>query len=72
MKLGVLIPLGNTPRAFFDFCNLTYFAGMQLVRYLPEIRYFRWQKNVSGFSNFFDISGAASNYTYYGYPELWI
>jgi hypothetical protein len=23
MKLGVRIPLGNTPRAFFDFRNLT-------------------------------------------------
>jgi hypothetical protein len=25
MKLGVRIPLGNTPRAFFDFSDLTYF-----------------------------------------------
>jgi hypothetical protein len=25
MKLGVWIPLGNMPRAFFDFRDLTYF-----------------------------------------------
>jgi hypothetical protein len=25
MGLGVRIPLGNTPRAFFDFYDLTYF-----------------------------------------------
>jgi hypothetical protein len=24
MKLGVRIPMGNMPRAFFDFRNLTY------------------------------------------------
>jgi hypothetical protein len=24
MKLDVRIPLGNTPRAFFDFCDLTW------------------------------------------------
>jgi hypothetical protein len=27
MKLGVRIPLGNTPRAFFDFRDLTYFVA---------------------------------------------
>jgi hypothetical protein len=27
MNLGVRIPLGNTPRAFFDFLNLTYFVA---------------------------------------------
>jgi hypothetical protein len=27
MKLGVRIPLGNTPRAFFDFHDLTYFVA---------------------------------------------
>jgi hypothetical protein len=29
MKLGVRIPLGNTPRAFFDFHDLTYFVALQ-------------------------------------------
>jgi hypothetical protein len=27
MKLGVGIPLSNTPRAFFDFRDLTYFVA---------------------------------------------
>jgi hypothetical protein len=27
MKLGVMIPLGNTPRYFFDFRDLTYFVA---------------------------------------------
>jgi hypothetical protein len=30
-------------------------SGMQLVRYLPEIRYFRRQKNISGFFNIFRL-----------------
>jgi hypothetical protein len=27
MKLGVRLPLGNTPRAFFDLRDLTYFVA---------------------------------------------
>jgi hypothetical protein len=35
MNLGVRIPSGNTPSAFFDFRDLTYFVAMLKIRLLP-------------------------------------
>jgi hypothetical protein len=41
MKLGVRIPLGNTPRAFFDFRNLTYFVAYRRTSWKSDFCHLR-------------------------------
>jgi hypothetical protein len=42
MKLGVRIPLGNTPRPFFDFLDLTYFVAYISTKPKQTKSYYSW------------------------------
>jgi hypothetical protein len=37
VKLGVRMPLGNTPRAFFYFCDLTYFVASRWLSWKSDL-----------------------------------